>query len=68
MSQTIHLAIALPDEATQHFERPVDGGPDSWRTTTYEDSAGSFSTNEPITAEWGVALDTLAGTGERAAK
>ncbi|MEU7576794.1 hypothetical protein AB0B50_04230 [Streptomyces sp. NPDC041068] len=63
--QLIHLAIVLPDEAVQHFERPTDGGPDSWRATTFEGRASGFTFDEPVTAEWGVTLDTLTTKNER---
>ncbi|MEU5683640.1 hypothetical protein DEJ48_36905 [Streptomyces venezuelae] len=59
----MRLAIPLPEGGVQHFERPMDGGPECWRATTFEDRASGFTFDEPVTAEWGIALDSLANSG-----
>ncbi|WP_327356423.1 hypothetical protein [Streptomyces sp. NBC_01304] len=56
------LAITLPEGGIQHFERPTSGTPMDWRATDFEDTGAGCSFDEPLTAEWGHALDTLAHT------
>ena len=58
----VRLAITLPDGATQHFERPTAGDSGDWRATELEGSGSGFVFDEPITAEWGRGLDTVAAT------
>ncbi|MEU1015313.1 hypothetical protein [Streptomyces sp. NPDC005898] len=43
----MRLAIPLPEGGVQHFERPMGGGPECWRVTTFEDGASGFTSTNP---------------------
>ncbi|MEN8656303.1 hypothetical protein ABCR94_38465 [Streptomyces sp. 21So2-11] len=54
---TIRLAVVLTDGSIQHFERPATGDSKNWRATDFETAGGGCAFDEPVTAEWGHALD-----------
>lgn len=61
-SDTIRLAVTLPDDTIQHFERPATGSADDWRATEFQTPGSGATFDEPITAEWGRGLEYLINT------
>ncbi|MEU0166861.1 hypothetical protein ABZ214_15545 [Streptomyces iakyrus] len=58
-SDIIRLAVTLPDDTIQHFERPATGSAGDWRATEFQTPGSGAAFNEPITAEWGCGLEYL---------
>jgi hypothetical protein len=57
---TVRLAVRTPD-GTQHFLRPDKGGADDWRASELENDEGGYRFDEPVSTEWGLGLEALAG-------
>jgi hypothetical protein len=61
-SDIIRLAVTLPDDTIQHFERPTAGSAGDWRATEFQTPGSGATFNEPVTAEWGRGLEHLINT------
>ncbi|MCX5205088.1 hypothetical protein OG897_26985 [Streptomyces sp. NBC_00237] len=57
---TVRITVQTPD-GTQHFLRPDTGSAADWRAADLENPRGGFRFDEPVSEEWGLGLEALAG-------
>ncbi|MEU5435411.1 hypothetical protein AB0G73_18815 [Streptomyces sp. NPDC020719] len=55
----IRLAITLPDDSIQHFERQASGSESDWRAAEFATPGAGCIFDEPVTAAWGRGLNAL---------